>query len=53
MLGEGRGFGYEGLQDGIDDGGVPGGGAVVVVGRCGREGGRAGFGGDVGEAGCC
>ena len=46
------GFGDEGLQDGVDDGVVPGGGAVVLVGCCGGEGGGAGVCGDLGEAGC-
>lgn len=46
----GGGFRDEGLQDGVDDGVVPGGGAVVLVGGCGREGGGAGVCGDLGEA---
>jgi hypothetical protein len=46
------GFGDEGLQDAVDDGVVPGGGAVVLVGCCGGEGGGAGVCGDLGEAGC-
>ena len=44
-------FGDEGLQDCVDDGVVPGGGAVVLVGCCGGEGGGAGVCGDLGEAG--
>ena len=46
------GFGDEGLQDAVDDGVVPGGGAVVLVGCCGGEGGGADVCGDLGEAGC-
>lgn len=49
----GGGFGDEGLEDRVDDGVVPGCGAVVVVGCCGAEGGGAGVCGDLGEAGCC
>ena len=50
-VGRGRGFGYEGLQDGVDDGIVPGGGGFVLVACGGREGGGAGGGGDLREAG--
>lgn len=46
------GFGDEGLQDAVDDGVVPGGGAVVLVGCCGGESRGAGVCGDLGEAGC-
>jgi hypothetical protein len=49
----GGGFGDDGLEDRVDDGVVPGCGAVVVVGCCGAEGGGAGVCGDLGEAGCC
>jgi hypothetical protein len=50
-VGRGRGFGYEGLQDAVDYGVVPGCGAFVLVACGGCEGGVAGGGGYLGEAG--
>jgi hypothetical protein len=50
-VGRGRGFGYEGLQDAVDYCVVPGCGAFVLVACGGCEGGVAGVGGYLGEAG--
>jgi hypothetical protein len=52
-VGFGGSFGYEGCEDRVDDGIVPGRGAFVVVRSCGAEGGGAGGVGDLSEAGGC